>query len=218
MALSFPLAFDDLMALIGLEEGTFTLSRNDQVSGLGNGQPLNAELASPLWRFEGTTIPMDNDNGEAVAALFEMLGHPGRDFYIANPRKKGPRADPDGTNLGSATPTLQSLASNNREVRITGLPSGYVLSRGDMIAFDYGPVGEKRRALHRIVSTVAADGDGLTPLMEVFPHIRAGAAVDDAVFLAPATMRAKLIPDSFAPAGVGSMHQRFTFSAIQKLI
>lgn len=218
MALSFPLAFDDFMARFGLEEGTFTLSRNDQVSGLGNGQPLNAELASPLWRFEGATIQIPDDDAEAIAALFEVLEHPGRDFFIANPRKKGPRVDPDGAILGSATPTIHTLASNHREIRVTGLPGGYVLSRGDMIAFDYGPAGQKRRALHRIVSTVTASSGGLTPLMEVFPHIRAGALVGDAVSLAPATMRAKLIPGSYSPSGVGGMYQRFTFSAIQKLI
>lgn len=218
MALTFPLSFADFMALIGLEEGTFTLSRNDQVSGLGNGQPLNAELASPLWRVEGQTVPMNNDDAEAVAALFEMLEHPGRDFYIANPRKIGPRMDKDGSILGASTPTIDTLQANNREIRIAGLPDGYVISRGDMIAFEYGPSGEKRRALHRAVGTVTAAVGGLTPLLEVFPHIRAGAAVGDPVSLAPATMRAKLIPGTYQPVQAGAMHQRFTFSAIQKLI
>lgn len=61
MALTFPLPFADFMALIRLTDGMFTLSRNDQVSGLPNA-PLNAELASPLWRFDGTTGPIPNDD------------------------------------------------------------------------------------------------------------------------------------------------------------
>jgi len=217
MALSFPLSFDAFMALVGLEDGMFSLSRNDQVSGLPNA-PLSAELASPLWRFDGTTGPIPNDAAESIAALFEMLEAPGRDFYIANPRKIGPRMDKSGAILGSATPTIHTLASNNRELRITGLPNGYVLSRGDMVAFDYGPTDQKRRAFHRLGGDVAALSGGLTPLVELTTFIRAGAAVGDPVYLAPATMRAKLIPGTYKPQQSGALHQRFTFSAIQKLI
>lgn len=218
MALSFPLAFADFMAMIGLEEGTFTLSRNDQVSGLGNGQPLNAELASPLWRFEGTTGPIPNDEAERIAGRFEMLEAPGRDFYVANPRKIGPRLDKAGSVLGDATPTIHTLAANNRELRIAGLPAAYALSDGDMVAFDYGPAGRKRRALHRFVVDAVASSGGLTPLAELSTFIRAGAAVGDPIYLAPATMRAKLIPGTYKPHQAGALHQRFTFSAIQKLL
>lgn len=218
MALSFPLSFADFMALIGLEDGIFTLQRNDQMSGLGSGQPLNAELASPLWRFDGQTVPIPNDDAEAIAAIFEMLEAPGRDFYVANPRKLGPRKDKDGAVLGVATPTIHTIAANNREIRIAGLPNGYVLSGGDMIARDFGPSGQKRRDIHRVVNTVTASSGGLTPLIELSTFVRAGALVGDPVLLAPATMRAKLIPGSYRSAQVGSLHQRFSFSAIQKLI
>lgn len=218
MALTFPLAFADFMALVGLEDGMFSLSRNDQMSGLGNGQPLNAEMASPLWRFDGTTISIPNDDAEAIAAIFEMLEAPGRDFYIANPRKIGPRLDKDGTILGGATPTIHTLGASNNELRIGGLPAGYVLSRGDMIAWDYGPTGQKRRAVHRLAGTVTADSGGVTPLVELTTFIRSGAAIGNPIYLAPATMRAKLIPGTYRPQQAGALHQRFTFSAIQKLI
>lgn len=237
-ALTFPLFFQQFMALIGLEEGMFSLSRNDQLSGIGNGQPLNAEIASPLWRFEGTTIVIPNDEAEAIAAVFEMLEAPGRDFYVANPRKRGPLLDTSGDILGGGggpslwldftsdigfvgssdgVPVVAALASNNRELAIGGLPPGYVLSRGDMIAWDYGPVGQKRRAFHRLAGTVTASSGGLTPLVELSTFIRPGASVGDPVHLAPATMRAKLTPGSYKPQQAGPLHQRFTFSAIQKL-
>lgn len=248
MALSFPLAFNDFMALIGLEDGTFTLQRNDQVSGLGNGQPLNAELASPLWKFDGQTIAMKNDDAEALAAIFELLEAPGRDFYVANPRKMAPREDknlgklnftdylhtskPWGDGLiwndampwGGAFPPpsavqVSSIGSNNREVALKGLPEGYVLSRGDMLAIEYGPGGQKRRDIFRIVSeTVTAGSNGVTGLIELSTFIRAGVVANDAVYLGPATMRAKLIPKSYRPVQVGPLHQRFVFSAIQKLV
>lgn len=218
MALTFPIAYEDFVGMIGLSEGTFTLARNDQVSGMGNSQPLNAELASPLWLFEGVTIPFPNEDAEAIAAIFELLEGPGRDFYVANPRKIGPRADRDGSILGSATPVINSLDANNRELAIDSLPPDYVLSRGDMMAFDYGPSEARRRALHRVISTITASGSGLTGLIEVYPHIRTGAAEGDPIYLAPPTMRAKLVPKSYRPRQEGALHQRFTFSAIQKLI
>lgn len=218
MALTFPVSFEDFMGLLRLEEGAFVLSRNDQMSGLGNNQPLNAELASPLWRFDGSTIPIPNDDAEGVAAIFEMLEAPGRDFYVANPRKKGPRLDKDGVILGSAEPTIHTLASNNRELRIDNLPDGYGLSRGDMIAWDYGPSGQKRRAIHRLAGDAVASLSGVTELVELTTFIRSGAAVGDPIYLAPATMRAKLIPGSYKPSAFGALYQRFSFSAIQKLI
>jgi hypothetical protein len=245
MALTFPLPFEQLMGLIGLEEGTFTLSRSDEVSGLGNGQPLNAELASPLWRFDGTTSAIENDDAEAVMALIEVLEQPGKDFYVANPRKLAPRSDPDGIKLrrldalhtskawndaliwddampwGGAFPvpvvTIYSIEPDNRQLTLAGLPAGYVLSAGDMFAFEYGPSGQKRRGLHRLVSGATAGSNGRAGPIEVSSFIRTGAAVGDAVFLLPPAMRAKVIPGSVKPSAVGSLHQRISFSAIQKL-
>lgn len=218
MALTFPLPFTAFMALIKLTDGMFSLARNDEVSGLGNSQPLNTELASPLWRFDGTTGSIPNDDAEAIAAIFEMLEAPGRDFYVANPRKLGPRADPSGVILGASTPKIHTLDSGNLSLRIDGLPDGYVLSAGDMVAWDYGPSENKRRAFHRFAETVTAATGGLTPLVTLSTFIRSGAAPDDPVYLAPATMRAKLIPGTYKPQQTGPLHQRFTFSAIQKLI
>ncbi|GGA65003.1 hypothetical protein [Pelagibacterium lentulum] len=218
MAITFPLSAQAFIDLLTIENATFKPSRNDQLSGLGNGQPLNTELASPLWQVDVSTGPIPNDDAEAIAALIERLEQPGNDFYVYNPRKLGPRMDRDGSILGAATPTIHTLASNNHQIRVDGLPSGYVLSRGDMLAFEYGPTGQKRRAMHRIDETVTASGAGLSPLFEVFPHIRPGAAVGDPVFLAPAAMRAKIIPGSYSITQVGALHQRLSFSAIQKLI
>lgn len=218
MAFSFPLSYAQFMKLVPVEEGAFSLERNDEMSGLGNNQPLHFEVASPLWRFDGTTIPIPNDDAEALAAKFEMLTAPGRDFYIANPRKLGPKNDKSGTILGASTPTIHTLNANNRELRIQGVPPGYVLSDGDMIAWDYGPTGQKRRAMHRLASSVTAASTGITPLFELSTFIRAGAAVNDPVYLAPALMRAKLIPGAYKAQQVSLTHQVFSFSAIQKLI
>lgn len=246
MAHTFPMPADKFIDLMKIADAVFTPARNDQVSGLGNGQPLNAEMASPLWKVDITTIAMSNDDAEAIAALVEVLERPGNDFYVYNPRKRWPRADKDGkiisggmylhTSLawndnliwlnampwGGPYPSLEgkiaSIASNNHQVSLSDLAPGYVISRGDMFAFEYGSVGQKRRALHRFGETVTATESGLTGQIEVYPHIRTGAGPGTSITLLYPSMRAKIIPGTYRISGSGPLHQTISFSAIQKLI
>ncbi|HWJ88509.1 MAG TPA: hypothetical protein VNS12_10595 [Pelagibacterium sp.] len=195
------------------------LMRNDQTSGLGSGQPLSAELASPLWTLPVQLVSMGNDEADHILAMLEMLCHPGRKFYFSNPKREYPAADPSGATLGAATPTLHTIAANNRQLRITGLPNGYRLTVGDMLAFDYGPSGQKRRALHRVTETVSALSSGVTPTFEVFPHIRAGALVGDPVFLAKPAILASVMPGSFNPGTADTVNTHgVAFDIIQRLI
>lgn len=218
MALSFPLSLQTVYDMLFIEDAVFTPARNDSTSGLGNNQPVHAELASPLWKADVSTMPLENDDSESLAALMEVLERPGNDFYLCNPRKLFPRADPDGTLLGSATPTLDSVNINNRQIAIAGLPGGYTLSRGDVFSFEYGPTGQKRRAFHRFTETMVATSGGVISAIEVYPHIRTGAVGATPITLIKAAMRAKLVPGTYKPAGYGALHQRVSFTAIQKLI
>ena len=49
--------------------------------------------------------------------------------------------------------------SDNKSLKLGGLPAGYSLRRGDMLHFDYGS-SPTRRALHRIVEDATANGPG----------------------------------------------------------
>ena len=221
MAWVYPLSlaefYDKLRVAIG--NRNWELARFDQVSGLGSGQPLSAELASPLWRLPVRLVSMYNDEADQILAMLEMLNHPGRAFFFSNPKREYPAFDPTGSVLGTSTPTLQTLATNNRQIRVQGLPAVYRLTAGDMLAFDYGPVGQKRRALHRVTETVTASSAGLTPLFEVFPHIRAGAAVGDPVMLAKPAILASVIPGSFDPGTADTVATHgISFDIMQRLI
>lgn len=217
MAFTYPLSLETFADLLFLEDVVFKPQRNDETTGLGSLDPLHAQLASPLWRADCSTGPINNDDAEALAGIIEMLEHPGRDFYIYNPRKLGPRSDPDGQILGSNVITIGGIGANNNQLTLQGFPNGYILSPGDMVSFSYGPVNQKRRAMHRINELGIASG-GQMLLLECFPHIRAGAEVGDVVTLIRPAMRAKLISGSYSPRSAGAEHQRFSFSAIQKLV
>jgi hypothetical protein len=103
-----------------------------------------------------------------------------------------------------------------RELRITGLPVGYVLSAGDMLGFQYGsnPV---RHALHRIVVGGTASSGGLTPMLEVVPNLRPGAAAGLTVSLVRPACKARLLPDPTYGAGRQALSRGASFDFIQTL-
>jgi len=218
MALTFPLSYEEFASKLFLEDATFAQQRSDETTGMGSLDILNATLATPLWRVDCVTGPIENEDAEALASLIEILEQPGKTFYISNPRKVAPRADPTGSILGAANPTISALNSNNKQLSITGLPVGYTLSQGDMFSFTYGPGGSPRRALHRFAGSATASAGGVISDIEISDFIRAGAEVGNVVKLVQPVMLAKLIPGSYKPKGRGSLHQTFSFSAMQRLI
>src|SRR5690606_30052119 len=140
---------------------------------------------------------MTNGKAAQVQALIESLDGGLRSFYLYNPQRIGPQYDPDGTILSTSTPKIYALETNNKEMRIYGVPAGYVLTAGDLLSFDYG--SPSRRAMHRILNTVTADGDGITPTFEVRPYIRSGAVTDITVSLVKASAKVGIVPGSFDP-------------------
>lgn len=112
---------------------------------------------------------------------------------------------------------IATLNGNSRELQLSGLPVGYVLTPGDMLAFSYA-TSPVRFALHRVVVGGAADGAGLSPSIEVVPHIRPGAAVGAAVTLVRAPCKVLLMPDSVNFGNRGRRHTSgISFSFMQTL-
>lgn len=221
MAWTYPLSLADFYdkLRIAVPGSNWKLARFDQVSGLGSGQPLTAELTSPLWTLPVRLVSMDNDEADQIIAMLEMLCHPGKAFYFSNKKREFPAADPAGTILGNASPAIQSLDASNQRLSIGALPAGYRLTQGDMLAFDYGSAGQKRRAFHRIEESVTASSEGVTPLLEVFPHIRSGAAEGDPIMLAKPAALASIVPGSFDPGTADTVNTHgIAFDIIQRLI
>lgn len=215
MAITFPLAVENFADLLRIASVSWFLRDSQELSGLGNGQILAADLAPRLWEGNVTTGRMTFDEAMDMQALIESLDGALNTFYLYNPLRKYPREDPDGSILGAATPVIASLDANNKAMTVSGLPANYVLSRGDMLAFDYG--SPARRALHRVVETVTASGAGLSPLFEVRPHIRTGAAVADDIILAKPAAKVIMQPGSFSIENDTLNSCIIKFSVIQRL-
>jgi len=138
------------------------------------------------------------DEALQVLARLDALDGATNSFYAYNPASAFPQADPDGSGFGASTPTIHTIAANRKELRIVGLPDDYVLTAGDMIAIDYG--SPSRRYLGRLVTGAAADGDGLTPLFEVRPHLRPGITTTLAATLIKPAMKCKIVPGTLSSA------------------
>jgi hypothetical protein len=216
MVLTYPLGYGQFLGALRVEEVTFRLSHPQEHTRLGDGTVISASLGASLWTGTIRLAQADHQRHAQMEALLALMDQPGATFRCHDPRYIGPASDPAGVILGSRTVTIHTVASNMRELRITGLPSGYVLSSGDMLAFQYSssPV---RYALHRIVVGGIASGTGLSPLLEVVPNLRPGAVAPLPVSLVRPACKARLLPDPGYGSGRQVISRGASFDFIQTL-
>lgn len=217
MAYSFPLSTADFITALPIAEMMFDAPPAVQMDQTAGGEQLTSDRGPALWSGQISLVEMTQSENDLANAMLDILGPAGRSFYAFDSRRPAPLADPTGLVLGARVVTIASLNVNNRELALTGLPAWYLLSRGDYLAFDYGP--SIRRALHRIVSVSAqASSAGTTPQFEVYPLIRPGAANGAVVTLIRAACKAELIR---AKTNKGRSYQTITngvsFAFVQTL-
>jgi hypothetical protein len=214
--LSYPLNYAQFLGALRVEDVTFRLSHPQEHTRLGDGTVISASLGASLWTGTIRLAQANHPRHAQMEALLALMDQPGASFLCHDPRYFGPANDPTGSILGSRTVTIHSIASTMRELRLTGLPSGYVLSAGDMLGFQYGstPV---RYALHRIVVGGTASSGGLTPLLEVVPNLRPGAVAGLTVSLIRPACKARLLPEPAYGAGRQALSRGASFDFIQTL-
>lgn len=214
--LTYPLSYAQFLGALRVAEVTFRLSHPQEHTRLGDGTVISASLGASLWTGTIRLAQANHPRHAQMEALLALMDQPGATFLCHDPRYVGPTGDPTGTVLGSRTVTFHTVASTLRELRITGLPSGYVLSAGDMLAFQYGssPI---RYALHRIVVGGTASGIGLSPLLEVVPNLRPGVVAGLTVSLIRPACKARLLPDPTYGAGRQALSRGASFDFIQTL-
>jgi len=214
--LSYPLSYAQFLGALRVEEATFRLSHPQEHTRLGDGTLISASLGASLWTGTIRLAQANHPRHAKMEALLALMDQPGASFLCHDPRYIGPASDPSGVILGTRTVTIHTVASNMRELRITGLPSGYLLSPGDMLGFQYGssPV---RYALHRIVVGGTASSGGLTPLIEVIPNLRAGAVAGLTLSLIRPACKARLLPDPSYGSGRQALSRGASVEFIQTL-
>lgn len=215
MVATFPTALADLADLLGIRSVSWLPYRQQELSGLGSGEWLTADLAPMLWEGKCETSPVTIAAANQLQARFELLDGSANAFYLFNPLAKYPQTDPSGATLGSSTVTITAISTNRDTVTLAGLPAGYVLTIGDMFSVDYG--SPSRRGLYRFAATATASGLGALGPIEVRPRIRSGVTTALAITLKKPAAKVKIVPESFSVQQVGINHAVIGFIARQTL-
>lgn len=214
MALSFPLIlsqFSDRLRVVGLSLHCPTPKSLARTAG---GELLRARLGASLWQGECTLGFQQSVNTRGMRALLDLLQDEGASFIFSPRDYPGPAADPETTILGSAAVGLQSVATNNRDVTLAGLPAGYVLSGDDLLSWTYG-ANPTRWAFHRVVAQAVANASGQITV-EVWPRVQPGWSQGAAISLR--NPRFKAVMDESEPGSAARIfHSGMSFSYIQTL-
>ena len=199
-----PLAIT-FMDSLGVARTDFHPNWGQETSNKGSGIILVKDLRPMLWEAEltGQTLP-PNLADQAEADLMSLEGSM-TTLYVYNPRRPYPQGDPDGTILGASSVSIHTIGSDNKSVRMKGLPAAYVLTKGDMLAFDYG--AGPSRALHQLTSGATAASNGITPSFNIQPAFRTGVAVNNVITLVKPAAEMRIIPgsDSISSDGAQSV-------------
>lgn len=217
MPITFPLPLSGFLDLLAVRRITMTPSESVIQSTTRGGEVLRADHGTRLWSGRIEVAPANRAEMDQQVALAEALLEAGGSFMVARRSRIGPQADPTGSILGASAVTISAISADRRDLSLAGLPSGYTLTRGDLLSFVYGSA-PSRHALHRVLSTRTANGSGVMTQVAVTPLVRAGAAVGNAVTLVRATCKAVIVPGTWsADTEANTLSEGFSFDWRQTL-
>lgn len=213
---SYPLSAVDWFGLLPISIMSLDPVENVVTDMNGRGEWLTDDVAPMLWRGEVTLGRMLSAEAAHASVMMDLIRPAGALFWAYDLRRPTPAADPGGVMLGTATPVVAGLPAQGRDLRLSGLPAGYVLRRGDYLGWSYDG---GRQALHRIATDqVIADANGLTPIFEVTTLILPGL-----VLATPVQLIRPAVPMMREPGAISTGQARaqitegFTFRFAQTL-
>lgn len=216
MAYTFPMPLNQFFDGLPITVFSFDLGEALEMNETGGGEILTADMGNRLWQMDCEIKPGYYADIKQIKAKLDVLRYAGRSLLVHALGITAPQSDPDGSILGASVPVLNAVQPNNREIRLGGLPNGYVITTGDYLAFQYGsnPV---RYAFHQVANGATAPG-GVSGLIELSSFVRPGYALGAPIQLIKPTMKMIVRPGSVDPGRSGG---RFTtgvkFSLVQTL-
>lgn len=216
MAQSFPMPIADFFGTIPIRTVSQDFGEAMEFNQTGGGEITSADLGPRLWKTTFAINPDYHVHIERIKAKLNMLRQANRSLLVTSSPIEYPQHDPDGSILGANVVTIKSIAGNNRDVTLQGLPVGYELGAGDVFSFTYGsnPV---RYAMHQIVSDSVANANG-DIIVEVAGFIRPGALPDMVVTLKKPYYKAVVVPNSTEIGEASNIISNgLSFSVVQTL-
>lgn len=184
------------------------------------GAPVRSATAGRFWTGSISLVPHYPDEQREIVSIIHALQEVDAYFNVLDPKRKFPRLDPGGSELGAANPTLASVSADGRTVGLAGLPATYKLRPGDRFSFSYA-ASPIRIAYHEVLTSHAAGAGGGISGISVMPAVRPGWAAGAAVTLVRPACRAMMVPGSVRPGtragGNPGIEQGFSFDWVQVL-
>jgi hypothetical protein len=216
MALAFPLTLAELFDGLAKVETRFSLTDNVENNETQGGEIITASYGPRLWTGSVTVRGNAYTTLDSLLSRVNLIRQSGASFFVGQSVRSGPLADPTGSILGAGTPTITAVNANRRDVTLGGLPSGYVINRGDLLSFTYSS-SPTRNALHQVVTGGTASGGGAVTV-EVTPNVREGFSTPFNIKLVNPQCKAVYMPGSFNdPPTSRAVQTTFSFSWRQTL-
>jgi hypothetical protein len=206
-----------LADLLRIKSCVWGVQRSDELDGTADGRIWQSALAGPLWTADVTLTDYSFATMEQIAALIRRLDGAKESFYLYNPARRYPQADPDGSRLGTSTVTVKSIGSDGASLALEGLPANYTFTLGDKAHSDYGS-GPTRRYFFEASETVEANSSGVTAEFAVFPDVPAGLSAGAVITLVNPAAKMFIVPGSFNPGTMsGLVTTGASFKALQRV-
>lgn len=211
MSITYPRT-DILTGLKFAPQSSFRLQMRQEFSKDEAGQTHVKDIGPPLWVAKYQTHPMSLSDAHALETDLQTLDGGINLFEGWHPLRPLPLSNQQ-TALGGVV--VNAINVDRTEMKLSGLPNGFVLTKTDWMSIDDGV----NLHLCRLAETVIADGTGLTPYFEVRPAIRQNVAATQPVVLRYATARFALAANSVVVSPAGSPNlASVSFTALQAFL
>lgn len=164
VAVTFPLNLIDTKVFW---TRSFRLRVRQEFSRIAGGGAIRKELGSPVWWAQYVSRTLKPSEIDIYRSRLDLLEGGMQKFYGLNPSRCRPILYPSSNNVFpdfSGTGSLLSIAANNKEIAINGLPVGYMISAGDMLQ-----IGDTD--LYTVGRGAVAETGGIAYDVEVRPHL-----------------------------------------------
>lgn len=191
--------------------------RNDELSGLGSGDILSAELSDPLWTAQVEHAPLSNSQAEEMDALIRALRGPQNAFLMVSPVFRAPRFDPTGEILGARVVRVNSISPNRASASFKGMAPNYRLAIGDKFAISYGANPTSYGFFEVRRNMAAADTSGVTEEGAIYPSLPVGIGINAVVTFIDPACRVIIVPGSYKVGKItGGRTRGGSFQILQK--
>jgi hypothetical protein len=188
----------------------FSLHWRQEQSTQASGRILVKDMGAPLWTLRATTRGLSPNELDTWRARLTALENGLQTFWGYSMSRCYPIAYPNGSwptgGAFAGSCVLASIATNRKQISLSGLPAGFQLTVGDYISI----AGD----VHQVMEPATA-ASGTTGVFEVRPHIWPGRTVGAAVSVKQPACQMVIMPGSLSSdaqvGGWGSV----SFSAIE---